>query len=54
MSKFDEMISKQGVPSYKEKKVEMPNIKAIVNHGSVGDNSEEEEEEDVVDYCIKF
>jgi hypothetical protein len=39
MSKFDEMISKQGVPSYKEKKVEMPNIKAIVNHGSVSDNS---------------
>jgi hypothetical protein len=39
MSKFDEMISKQGVPSYKEKKVEMPSIKAIVNYASMGDNS---------------
>jgi hypothetical protein len=54
MSKFDEMISKQGVPSYKEKKVEMPSIKAIVNYGVWAIILEEEEEEDVVDYCIKF
>jgi len=45
MSKFDKNISRQGVPSCKEKEVEMPTIKAIVNYKSVSDNSEDKKNE---------
>jgi hypothetical protein len=41
MSKFDKNISRQGVPSCKEKEVEMPTIKAIVNYKSASDHSED-------------
>jgi len=41
MSKFDKNSSRQGVPSCKEKEVEMPTIKAIVNYRSVSDHSED-------------
>jgi len=34
MSKFDEIINRQGVPSRKEKEVEMPTIRVIVNEKS--------------------
>jgi hypothetical protein len=37
------VISRQGVPSRKEKKVEMPTIRATMNDESVGDNYEEKE-----------
>jgi len=51
MSKFDEMISGQGVLSRKENEVEMPSIKAIVNDENMGDNSKEKkDDDDVVDY----
>jgi hypothetical protein len=35
------VISRQGVPSCKEKKVEMPTIRATMNDESMGDNYEE-------------
>ena len=41
MNKFDEMISRQGVSSHKEKKVEMHIVRAIMNDESVGDNFED-------------
>jgi hypothetical protein len=41
MSKFDEIISGQGVLSRKENEVEMPSIKATVNDENMGDNSKE-------------
>jgi 16S rRNA U516 pseudouridylate synthase RsuA-like enzyme len=51
MSKFDEMISRQGVLSRKENEVEMPSIKATVNDENMGDNSKEKkDDDDVVDY----
>jgi hypothetical protein len=31
MSKFDKMISRHEVPSHKEKEVEMPTIRAVMN-----------------------
>jgi len=43
MSKLDEMINRQGVPSRKEKEVEMPTIRVIVNEKSVGDNFKDKE-----------
>jgi hypothetical protein len=43
MSKIDEMINRQGVPSRKEKEVEMPTIRVIVNEKSVGDNFKDKE-----------
>ena len=43
MSKFDKMISRQGVPICNEKKVEMPIIRTIKNDESVGDNFEDKE-----------
>jgi hypothetical protein len=43
ISKFDKMISRKEVPSRKEKEVEMPIIKAIMNHESVGNNYEDKE-----------
>ena len=55
MSKFDKMISRQGVPICNEKKVEMPIVRAIVNDESMDDDfKEEDEEEDVVDYGREF
>jgi hypothetical protein len=41
ISKFDEMIGRQGVPSHKEKEVKMPTIRVTMNDKSVGDNSKE-------------
>ena len=38
MSKFVEMINRQGVLSHKKKKVKMPTIRATVNDEIVGDN----------------
>ena len=40
---FDEMISRQGVPSHKKKKVKMLTINATVNDEIMGDNSEVKE-----------
>ena len=40
MSKFDQIISRQGAPICKENKFEMPTIRAIVNDKSMGDNFE--------------
>jgi hypothetical protein len=43
MIKFDEMISRQRVPSHKEKEVEMPTIKATMNDDSMDDNFKDKE-----------